>query len=460
MSQLFTAVRLKPGETKIQIQGNQVIIQEKLYAFDRVLQQMTELPLQEMISQFNQGLSQAIFFYGQTGSGKTYSVQELLPRLLQLIYNTQKLEISCSVLQIYNEKILDMLYKQQLKIRYKNKEFEVENLTKLICHSPEEMMNIFQKAYKKRIINSHALNDQSSRSHCVYTIHGKCDEYSVEFNIIDLAGSERLNQTKVTNISESTDINKSLFYLRLVIHGLADQKPLNQIPYRSSKLTTLLRKSLQGRSNIVMVICLNCSDESLTQSQQSAQYGVKAKQIILHPTLHYDEKVEIIKNLRRQVKQLEEQLSIAREQLKIKEKNEKKYENRFDQVNLKNDESILKLLKLNQSLREQLDKYQSANLIREQQLQQLNNENQDLRDKIIIFEDIISEDIKRNKDKVQYMDWKEVFLDVQGSSFLEIIINKLIFYQRQQKNRLINTFISTTTKTKRSFSISRRDSQF
>lgn len=55
------------------------------------------------------------------------------------------------------------------------------------------MMAIFQKAYKKRIINSHALNDQSSRSHCVYTIHGKCDEYNVEFNIIDLAGSERLN---------------------------------------------------------------------------------------------------------------------------------------------------------------------------------------------------------------------------------------------------------------------------
>jgi len=78
-------------------------------------------------------------------------------------------------------------------LRYKNTEFQAENLTKLICHSTEQMMNIFNKANRNRIVNAHALNDSSSRSHCIYTINGNCSDYQVEFNIVDLAGSERLS---------------------------------------------------------------------------------------------------------------------------------------------------------------------------------------------------------------------------------------------------------------------------
>jgi len=60
-----------------------------------------------------------------------------------------------------------------------------------------------------------------------------------------LAGSERQAFTGNQTNKESIDINKSLFTLRQVITALTDKKNQNNsnsyIPYRESKLTSLLR---------------------------------------------------------------------------------------------------------------------------------------------------------------------------------------------------------------------------
>ena len=61
-------------------------------------------------------------------------------------------------------------------MRYKKNEFVAENLTKFICHSSEEVMGLLNKANKRRIVNAHALNDFSSRSHCIYTFYGTSND--------------------------------------------------------------------------------------------------------------------------------------------------------------------------------------------------------------------------------------------------------------------------------------------
>ena len=78
-------------------------------------------------------------------------------------------------------------------------------------------------------------NERSSRSHLIFTI--KIDKSTL--NLIDLAGSERLNTTKVEGErqKETLAINKSLSALADVISALKEKR---HVPYRNSKLTFML----------------------------------------------------------------------------------------------------------------------------------------------------------------------------------------------------------------------------
>ena len=64
-----------------------------------------------------------------------------------------------------------------------------------------------------------------------------------KLSLIDLAGSERLDQSQDTKRQKETQyINKSLASLGDVLHGLKVKS--KHIPYRNSKLTNLLKDSL------------------------------------------------------------------------------------------------------------------------------------------------------------------------------------------------------------------------
>lgn len=97
------------------------------------------------------------------------------------------------------------------------------------------------------------MNHASSRSHCIFTINLQITDPANVDNVIhsklqlvDLAGSERAGMTGSTGVAyqESIDINKSLMTLRKVITCLAEMKSKKNsghIPYRESKLTSLLK---------------------------------------------------------------------------------------------------------------------------------------------------------------------------------------------------------------------------
>jgi kinesin family protein 4/21/27 len=116
---------------------------------------------------------------------------------------------------------------------------------------------------------------------------------------------------------ESIDINKSLFTLRKVITTLADNSSgkqsanLKHIPYRDSKLTSLLKQSLGGNSYCLMVACLSPSDFYTEENISTLNYATKASHISNEPVKNEDPKLKMINDLKAKVAGLQKELASA-----------------------------------------------------------------------------------------------------------------------------------------------------
>lgn len=190
------------------------------------------------------GFNVCIFAYGQTGSGKTYTMQGpddnpgVNPNALSLMFEeiakktTVEYHVTVSVLEIYNECIIDLLKGgrnngNNLNIRQSKEGGNyIENLSEIGVTSFDEVIGLLNTAGKNRSVGCHNLNEHSSRSHLVLTVHIKGfntktkKNISSMMNLIDLAGSERAGKTGVTGegFEEAKAINKSVcFYLFFLI---------------------------------------------------------------------------------------------------------------------------------------------------------------------------------------------------------------------------------------------------
>ena len=89
----------------------------------------------KMVQHFFAGYNTTIMAYGQTGSGKTYTMGlkmqtgdniGLIPRIVNSIFSNKNenesfnYEISVSFLELYNNKMIDLIYKNEFKKSKKN----------------------------------------------------------------------------------------------------------------------------------------------------------------------------------------------------------------------------------------------------------------------------------------------------------------------------------------------------
>ena len=155
----------------------------------------------------------------------------------------------------------------------------VRGLTQVPCHSEEDALSALFAAETARTTAEHALNARSNRAHCIFTVHlqqrnrlggGRERILSSKLHLVDLAGSERLKKTMgvvplgdspAANLQmESLAINKSLAVLESVVAALAARGATGgHIPYRSSKLTNILKDALGGGRhpcNSVIIACV------------------------------------------------------------------------------------------------------------------------------------------------------------------------------------------------------------
>eukprot|EP00927_Polykrikos_kofoidii_P071079 TRINITY_DN67411_c0_g1_i1.p1 TRINITY_DN67411_c0_g1~~TRINITY_DN67411_c0_g1_i1.p1 ORF type:complete len:903 (+),score=150.35 TRINITY_DN67411_c0_g1_i1:193-2901(+) len=259
------------------------------------------------------GYNTCLFAYGQTGSGKSYSVigdrsgpgRGLLPRVVEGFFDhieslTNFFSCACtaSFFEIYNEQLFDLLREDgggpDLVIRqHPILGVIVDGLTDSPVSSKREVMKIVERGLRLRATEKTAMNEQSSRSHCIFSFKTSVlGEDGVakmsRTHLVDLAGSERTKRTdaKGVRLKEGVAINASLSVLGRVICTLADncdkeKKHQKLPPFRDSKLTKVLKESLCGNSKTVMIAAISPSSLDCEETMTTLRFASNAKQVRL-----------------------------------------------------------------------------------------------------------------------------------------------------------------------------------
>uniref|UniRef100_A0A8C8RLB1 Kinesin family member 13B n=1 Tax=Pelusios castaneus TaxID=367368 RepID=A0A8C8RLB1_9SAUR len=317
-------------------------VKEKYAGQDVVFKCLGENILQNAFDGYNA----CIFAYGQTGSGKSYTMMGtadqpgLIPRLCSSLFERaqkeeneeQSFKVEVSYMEIYNEKVRDLLdpkgSRQSLKVREHNVFGPyVDGLSKLAVASYKDIESLMSEGNKSRTVAATNMNEESSRSHAVFKIilthtlydvqSGTSGEKVGKLSLVDLAGSERATKTGAAGdrLKEGSNINKSLTTLGLVISALADQaagKNKNKfVPYRDSVLTWLLKDSLGGNSKTAMVATVSPAADNYDETLSTLRYADRAKNIVNHAVVNEDPNARIIRELREEVEKLREQLTKA-----------------------------------------------------------------------------------------------------------------------------------------------------
>ncbi|EOY11923.1 Kinesin-like protein 1 isoform 2 [Theobroma cacao] len=287
----------------------------KVFSFNKVFgpnvsQEQIYVDTQPLIRSVLDGFNVCIFAYGQTGSGKTYTMSgpdltneqtwgvnyRALCDLFQISKeraDVVKYEVGVQMIEIYNEQVRDLLVmdgsNRRLDIRNNSQlnGLNVPDASWVPVSSTQDVLDWMRIGYKNRAVGATALNERSSRSHSVLTIH----VYGKELvsgsilkgclHLVDLAGSERVDKSEAVGdrLKEAQHINRSLSALGDVISALAQKSA--HIPYRNSKLTQVLQDSLGGQAKTLMFVHISPEVNAIGETVSTLKFAERVASIEL-----------------------------------------------------------------------------------------------------------------------------------------------------------------------------------
>ena len=155
--------------------------------------------------------------------------------------------------------------------------------------TPVDVAQLSRKVEAYRVAKGHALNDRSSRGHCLVRVHlvsktnNRISKQQILF--VDLAGSERIAKSKVDGMrqQEALNINGALSTLGRVIKALG--AGATHVPYRDSTLTMLLKSSFGGKSCTSVIINVAGSVDHEEESLCSLRFGSRMTHVQNNSTI-------------------------------------------------------------------------------------------------------------------------------------------------------------------------------
>lgn len=317
-----------------------------------------------------QGYNATVLAYGQTGSGKTYTMGTgfrdgvqtgIIPQVMNVLFSKietlkheTEFQLHVSFIEILKEEVRDLLDpsflskpeganghapkvaipgKPPIQIRESsNGVITLAGSTEISVSTLKQMAACLEQGSLSRATGSTNMNNQSSRSHAIFTItleqmrklnrscsgNGLNDSMNEDYlcaklHLVDLAGSERAKRTGSDGLrfKEGVHINKGLLALGNVISALGDEKKRKEglhVPYRDSKLTRLLQDSLGGNSRTVMIACISPADINAEETLNTLKYANRARNIQNKPIVNRDPMSNEMLKMRQQLEYLQAEL--------------------------------------------------------------------------------------------------------------------------------------------------------
>ncbi|PIN03819.1 Plus-end-directed kinesin ATPase [Handroanthus impetiginosus] len=135
-------------------------------------------------------------------------------------------------------------------------------------------------------------------------------------NLVDLAGFERnvLDDAGKQHVKEGKYIKKSTSQLGRLVNILAERSQsgkFQEVPYKSSRLTHLLRESFGGNAKLSIICALSPDNKSNSETVSTLRFGVRAKLMKNEPVVN-EITEDDVNDLSDQIRQLKEELMRAK----------------------------------------------------------------------------------------------------------------------------------------------------
>ncbi|KAL1345041.1 hypothetical protein HN51_053078 [Arachis hypogaea] len=362
-------VTVVPGKPQVQIGAHSFTFDHVYGSTGSSSSGMFEECVAPLVDGLFQGYNATVLAYGQTGSGKTYTMGTglkdgcqtgIVPQVMNVLFNKIgtlrnqiEFRLNVSFIEILKEEVRDLLDpssvsksdtanghagkvispgKPPIQIREtSNGVITLAGSTEVSVTTLKEMATCLEQGSLSRATGSTNMNNQSSRSHAIFTItleqmrklnipgdnnlnDAMNEEYlCAKLHLVDLAGSERAKRTGSDGLrfKEGVHINKGLLALGNVISALGDEKKRKEgihVPYRDSKLTRLLQDSLGGNSRTVMIACISPADINAEETLNTLKYANRARNIQNKPVINRDPMSTEMLKMRQQLEYLQAEL--------------------------------------------------------------------------------------------------------------------------------------------------------
>jgi len=291
-----------------------------------------------------------IFAYGHTGSGKTFTMlgnpsagkKGLIPRCIVELFaeqaaassdsgnhpvsspnNAAKSTYSCDFYEVYNETIRDLLAPGHIRGKDRQRTVHahpkhgvhIDGLSQSVVNTPEECLELIAFGNQMRAMAMTTMNEQSSRSHAIFTFRIQENGHGSTFTFVDLAGREdqTASDNKAMQLREMCYINTSLFHLAHLITKLSEgalQKG-SLAAFRNSKLTLLLSQALIGNCKTALIATMAPAVDYYDDTLSTLQFAQQVKKVETQPQVNKKATPAMLRDLQDELNRLKSQLSQA-----------------------------------------------------------------------------------------------------------------------------------------------------
>ena len=297
------------------------VVDESTDGGKRHLSQLYQESAFPVLQDVIKGYNGCIATCGQSGTGKSFvlgsSIDEsstttcedqpgIIPRLIHDLFhqlkhtaNQWEYTIRCSYIELYMEKLFDLLVKnpnQHLPLRVvdNSNRIYIQNALEVCCIQPSDLFYLLKRGNAcRKVVTSSNSTDLSSdkinhcRSHTFFIINLEQRNTTTHqsristLSLVDFAGSEYGSTSPTVKkyggdgIVEAKLIHRGFYALSGILRLLASSSPTTptQDHYQYSKLTQLLRHAIGGNCKTSVILTATSSECSIQETLNTLRFG-------------------------------------------------------------------------------------------------------------------------------------------------------------------------------------------